>query len=132
MGRRPKKETLLEDLDQIPPVICRMLARRFAPKWGHSSPLEPLTMTEIAKKADLPLGVARWIAMQPSWENVKVGHASKFRQACGVTHRNVKLVLRFIRSQLKKDVPWDYLDKLRSIDKRNIEKHLNELMNQKQ
>jgi hypothetical protein len=67
------KSNLISHIDQIPPSIARLCARMDG---------RPKTLKEIAKESGLSYRKANWIAMQPTWEDVKVGDAFRFANAC--------------------------------------------------
>jgi hypothetical protein len=99
--------SVLELLDRITPAQCRAIARSMASKGT------PLTMVQIAATAGMTIGRAQWIARQQSWELIPVGDAQRFMLGCGITLRNQRRHLFYIRRTAKAGWPMAHLFKHR-------------------
>lgn len=75
-------KTYLEQLDEIPPPVCRLIART------KGSRPRILKMTEIAAVSGLHWRKVQWIASLKSFARVTVEDAEKFRLGCGITPEN--------------------------------------------
>lgn len=69
------KKQVLEQLDTLPPCLCRLVARV---RGGRAK-----TLAEIKMDSGLSKRKVTWIARQPTWLNVKVGDMISFAEACG-------------------------------------------------
>ena len=101
--------TWLEKLDEFPPIICRLLARR---EITANHKIVPLTITEIAENSGLPIGLVKWIAVQKSWKRVRTEHVDPFMKGCGMSYGNLWIHRRFLRYQYKQKIPLSYIEKL--------------------
>jgi hypothetical protein len=88
------KSNLLQHLDQIPPCIARLCARRKA---------KAKSLREIAKDAGLSYQVTNWIALQPTWEHVSVGDALRFADGCGLDLLRPRKKLFYLRRAWSRD-----------------------------
>lgn len=91
------KATLLDQIDQIPPCLCRLFARKLKPKSKRSRrskdrrskkqrgyPSVAKSINEIAAESGLSRKKTGWISRQSSWISVNVGEMMAFSNACGV------------------------------------------------
>jgi hypothetical protein len=74
---------LLEHANQIPPFICRFIARK-REQQGDRRPLVPLSHRDIAQRAGLPRQSVADLSRRLSWEGVPLDVADRFAAACGV------------------------------------------------
>lgn len=68
--------TLLEFLDQFPPIMVRVMA--------HTKAGYPFSIEDIARISGLPLHTVRRVSRLDTWDKIPVGVASKFMKACGL------------------------------------------------
>ena len=108
----------LELLDRITPIQCRAIARRMDSRGS------PIPLGEIAARSGLPLRRVSWISRQRTWATIPVGEAAIFMQACGVTLRNQRLHIRYIRRTAKAEWPMAHLAKLNWKERQTIHKSL--------
>lgn len=101
-----KPKTYLARLDEIPPPLCRLIAR----SKGHQPRI--LTITEIAAASGLPWQRVAWIARQKSFASVTVADADKFRLGCGITPENEKRHREFIRRNYARTNAWVHIFKM--------------------
>ena len=119
-----KPTTYLERLDEIPPPLCRLIART------RNNPPRILKMTEIAQAAGLTLQKVAWIAKQKSFAKVKVEEADRFRLGCGITPQNEFRHREYIVRNFRRQTCWSYLFRHAPVDdhrKRFIERILKRL-----
>lgn len=88
------KANLLQHLDQIPPCIARLCARKKA---------KAKSLREIAKDSGLSYQMANWIALQPTWANVKVEDALRFATGCGLDLLRPRKKLFYLRRAWSRD-----------------------------
>lgn len=100
--RNPVK-TYLARLDEIPPPLCRLIART-----GGRHP-RLLSMTQIAERAGLTWQKAAAIARQKSFARVTVEDAERFRLGCGITMQSEHHQKEFIMRNIKRDKPYEHL-----------------------
>ena len=86
------KANVILQFDQIPPCLCRILART-----GES--ITPIAV--IAKRAKMTQFMTREISRLPSWETVTVGDAVRFSEACGVDLLRPRPRLFYLKRVLK-------------------------------
>ena len=82
------KNDLLQHLDQIPPCIARLCARRSA---------KAKSLREIAQDSGLSYQQVNWIALQPTWEDIKIGDALKFATGCDLDLLRPRKKLFYLR-----------------------------------
>lgn len=103
MSRMRVKATLLEQLDEMPPKLIRLLARRLDRHY------QPLTNLDIAKASGLhPKRVAA-IGKLESWATLTVSEVDKFRSGCGVTPLNLKWHRAYLKRTLVGKIPMAHL-----------------------
>lgn len=98
-------KTYLERLDEIPPPLCRLIARTK----GHAPRI--LTITQIAAAAGLHWRKVAWIASQKSFARVTVADAEKFRLGCGITVENESLHREYIRRNYNRPTGFAHIFK---------------------
>lgn len=99
--RVPPGKTYLQRLDEIPPPLCRLIARTDS----HRPRL--LHMHEIAAAAGLTWQRCAKIAMLKSFARVPIEDAEKFRRGCGITLENEHHQKEFIRRNVKRPNGWE-------------------------
>lgn len=85
---------ILRFLDQFPPALCRVLARK-------SRGTLPLSTREIARVSRLSHGEVNKLSRRLTWEKVECGTMQRFSLACGINLRsskNLKAQLRYWRN----------------------------------
>lgn len=98
-----------DKLDLLPPVACRLLARKTLAT-GRACPLSD---EEIAKRAGMSLAKVKSLSWQVSWDEVPVGDARRFSEACGVefdNRRNWQKQMAQLKSNflyLRKSGEWE-------------------------
>lgn len=74
---------ILEQANQIPPFLCRVIARR-KNGWTLKS------IREIAELSGIPKSKVALIAVMKTWDDVTLSQADAFARACGVDLMNPK------------------------------------------
>jgi hypothetical protein len=69
--------TILEKLNSVPPIFCRLVARTKNGRRG-------LTTSELEKASGLSRTTVKELSFRTTWNNVTVEVAHKFMSACGV------------------------------------------------
>jgi hypothetical protein len=82
------KSNLLEQLDMIPPCICRLCARKSN---------RAMTIKEISDQSGLSVDTVEMISKLPSWEPVSLGYATRFSKGCGVDLLRPRKKLFYLR-----------------------------------
>lgn len=77
-----KGKTYLAQLDRLPPNVCVLIARVPGQK------RRPMTMREIARRANMTWQRVARIAKQRTWAGITVKEADAFRLGCGITIEN--------------------------------------------
>lgn len=113
----------LQEADEFPPVLCRVMARDFSQKDG----LRPLKISEISKLSGIPLGRCKWIAKQPTWKSIAVDEVDAFMEACGLFRDKLNIARRFLRTEFRKPVPLAHIDRLSKNEVLNIRKAMKEI-----
>lgn len=67
--------TILQKVNEIPPCVCRLLARK---GW------KPMSHADLAKASGLSKSTVAKISIMLTWDKVTFGSAFKFSKACGV------------------------------------------------
>lgn len=78
----------LDQLDEFPPWLCRVIARRN----GH-----PLSNTEIAEVSGLSLRSIARISPQLSWDGVTCGARCRFLLGCNINPNHLKEHRRYLK-----------------------------------
>lgn len=81
---------LLDQANQIPPFVCRIIARK------HSGFI-PLSHSDIAQASGLSRSTVAAISRKVSWHGVTVDKADRFARACGVDLSQPRRALRWLR-----------------------------------
>jgi len=113
----PTAKTYLEQLDRIPPNVCRLLAR------SRGRNARPLTVREIALAAGFTWQKAAWIARKKTWADVAVADADRFRAACGVRIRDEHRQLALLARGMSQDGVfqfWDHVERIKTHDKKRV------------
>lgn len=87
---------LLARANQIPPFICRFIARKREQIEGRRR-LVPLSHSDIAERAKLPRSTVADLSVKESWEGVPVNVIDAFASACGVDIMRPGQHLRWLR-----------------------------------
>lgn len=103
MSRMRVKDTLLEQLDEMPPRLVRLLARR---KDKH---FQPLTNIDIAKASGLNPKKVSKIGKLDSWRTLTIDEIDRFRSGCGVTPKNMKWHRAYLKRTLSGKIPMAHL-----------------------
>jgi hypothetical protein len=111
-------ESLLQYLNRITPIQARAIARDLTSRG------RPLTVGEISKRSGLRIGRVSWISRQTTWEKIPVGEAEAFMRGCGITLRNQRHHLQYIRRTAQSSWPMAHLVKLSARDRKIIMKGL--------
>lgn len=74
---------LLSRANQLPPFICRFIARKRKQSEGRRR-LVPLSHSDIAERANLPRSTVADLSVKESWEGVPLNVVDAFASACGV------------------------------------------------
>jgi hypothetical protein len=99
---RTSPDTLLELADQLPPNICRLIAREN--KRG-------MTNGRIAELAGMTEHRVAMLSMRKTWKGLAIEDIDAFRRGCGITVRNAAYQLRFMaRSYAKSKRPLRHLE----------------------
>lgn len=69
--------TLLTKLNQLPPFLCRVMARK---KKGWA----PMSISDLSVVSGLTRSKVAKISVMRSWNDVTLSDADKFSRACGV------------------------------------------------
>lgn len=93
----PRPKSYLARMDEIPPNICRLIARTKS-KYPHI-----LTIPEIAAASGLTWQKVSRIAKLKSFGRVAVEDADKFRLGCGITPETEKMHKHYIRRNLSEN-----------------------------
>lgn len=97
------KPTLLEALDEIPPKLCRLIAR-------HPGRVQkPMTLDELVARSGLSKRKLRRIMRLDSFATVKVAEVDAYRAACGITPQNLFTHRQYIRKTFKRAHPLGHL-----------------------
>lgn len=72
-----KRHTIFSQAEQIPPFLCRIIARR---KHGW----EPMSVRDIAAASGLTKTRVAIIAKRKTWAGIAIDHVERFSRACGV------------------------------------------------
>lgn len=96
-------------LSSFPPIVCRLLART-----GPKGRQRPMSDSEIAVSAILPITYIKALSWMATWDDVRVPQMLRFTKACGVDFddplkmrnhvRYLKLRSRFC--YLRRDPEW--------------------------
>lgn len=78
-------------LEEFPPCLCRLLAR----KPGKSR--KPLTSREIANAAGLSRDVVDQISRETSWDSIRIADMISFTRACGLDILHMKRHREYIK-----------------------------------
>lgn len=116
-------KSLLEYLDQLPPYLCRMLARRM----GKGKKRVPMTTAEIVEASGLDKKTVLDISGRETWAEVFVSTADAFRKGCGITPSNQGRQLMYLARTRQTANPFAHLDKLHYKQRRMIQRKLNAL-----
>lgn len=99
---RISPDTLLELADQLPPNICRLIARDC--KKG-------LTNAQIAERAGMTEQRVAYISTRKTWAGLSIEDIDSFRKGCGITVRNAAYQLRYMtRSYASSKRPLRHLE----------------------
>ncbi|HYF35178.1 MAG TPA: hypothetical protein VD994_07830 [Prosthecobacter sp.] len=83
------KRTILEQFNQIPPRVCRVLARDHRGK--------ALTRKQLAARSGLSEWFILFVSRLEKWDEVSVSSAQAFSRACGVDLLRPRRVLEYIK-----------------------------------
>lgn len=89
--------------EQFPPILIRLLA-----KWRHGG---PMTDTEIAERAGLPVGTVLILGQCTAWDGIDIPTARKFMLGCGFDIEKRSEYKRVTAYLQKRPVTWQYLRK---------------------
>lgn len=102
MPAKPKPQTFLDFCDKLSPCLVRAMAMVAVGRKGRK---RLLTHFEIAAKSGLPPRTVQRLASAKSWNNVKIGTASKFLEGCGVDIVKREGLENFITEFADQDMP---------------------------
>jgi|SRR5690625_1603534 len=109
MKRRRTYRSFWDKLTLLPPIACRVLARTQEP----TGKVRPLTDEEIALRADMPVSKVKSLSWKTSWDDVSVGDARRFSEACDILfddRRNWQKQMAQLKSSflyLRKSDQWE-------------------------
>lgn len=78
---------ILTRADQLPPFICRLIARKRVMTDGHSR-FVPMSHADIAAVSDLPRSTISDLSRRHSWTGVRIEVIDAFTRGCGVDLTN--------------------------------------------
>ena len=107
-------------LDRMPPIMCRMIARK-----TEGGRIVPITLQEIAAATGMKLGSVERLAKRFTWEGVPIERIDSFRAACGIFPANERRQRAYFkRTYQNSSVPLRHLYEGR-IHKKAIQRLLN-------
>lgn len=102
------KDSLLAELDEFPPVLCRLLAR--TPIRHRPPHMRAMTAVEIAKAGNLTVQRVGRLSVLRTWRDIAVGEADRFRSACGLGPRALRRQREFLSSPRRGPNMFRHLD----------------------
>lgn len=117
MAYRARPQTFLEELDQMPPYMCWVLARK--PKRKPITQREIISATGWDKKK-----VTKFCGLK-SWRGVTVEDADAFRSACGITRENERRHRAYLKRSLDPSRTLDGLSHVRKRPGKSQERLIN-------
>lgn len=96
--------TWLERIDRLPPLACRLCARRHR---------KPLTNEQIATAAGMTIERVAFISKQKSFGKFPIEEIDRFRMACGITPANEWRHVEYLKRTFD---PWKTNKPLRHLD----------------
>lgn len=90
MAKKP--DTYLEEMEEIPPYMCWVLAR-------HPN-RNPITQAEIVQRTGWDAKKVERFCGLKSWRGVKIEDVDSFRSACGVTRTNARRHRAYLKRTL--------------------------------
>lgn len=111
-------QTYLQQIDRLPPRVCRLLARR---KGGGGTNRLPLTARDIAQASGLSVERVARISRLKSFASVPIAEADAFRRGCGITRENERRHVYYLRrTRLWSKKPLAHLDNMTPKQKRQL------------
>lgn len=98
--------TFWEKLDLLPPLACRLLARKRTPQGGTVA----IGAEAIALSAGMSVTEVNSLSWLTSWESVPVDKARRFSIACGVDFTN-RLIMKRQIAYIRRSPTFKYLKK---------------------
>ena len=77
----PKPLTIPAVCDRFPPIVVRLLARRF--RGRDSSTIVAITAAQISRLSGLPSTRVHHLSLKSSWDDVPVSEMLAFTKGCG-------------------------------------------------
>jgi hypothetical protein len=113
-------KTLRDKLDEFPPVVCRLVARKAGRRGGS------LSHTELANRSGLERSTVAKLSQQPTWGDCSLVTIEKFSTACGVNLLHTSRQKDFLKRRLKEHIKngnTKYLIRLLAIIKQSRQPH---------
>ncbi len=101
--------TLVEFLDELPPCIVRLVARR-PNRHGQR-----MSLHEIARASGLSYGAVMRLSMKKTWANVPPATIDRFARACGVDILRPSRTRKYLRRVLAKPEGYKLLSAKRGL-----------------
>ena len=95
--------TLIEELNEFPPILCRILARRNR---------RAMTVSDIATMAGMSIGKAGACLMRKTWAEISVRDASALMWACGVTRGTRFRMREYLKRNANRAHPFRHMARL--------------------
>lgn len=111
--------TFLEEANRLPPLLCVLCARQNR---------APITLKMISERSGMSLQRVVAIYGMDWWDSVPAGEMDRFREACGITRKNQRQHLRYLRETMKAGRPLAHLDNIRASTVKRMNERVRELM----
>lgn len=90
MAKKKPKKTLLAVLDDLPPNVCRVVARQ-------NNGWKPMSHADLAKRSGLANSTVAAISKRKTWRGLTVEVVEAFALACGVDHMHTKRTKQYLK-----------------------------------
>ena len=111
--------TFLEEANRLPPLLCVLCARQNR---------APITLKMISERSGMSLQRVVAIYGMDWWDSVPAGEMDRFREACGITRKNQRQHLRYLRETMKAGRPLAHLDGIRQSTARRLAGRVQDLI----
>ena len=111
--------TFLEEANRLPPLLCVLCARQNR---------APITLKMISKRSGMSLQRVVAIYGMDWWDSVPAGEMDRFRGACGITRKNQRQHLRYLRETMQSNRPLAHLDGIRASTAKRMAERVKNLM----
>lgn len=114
--------TLVEFLDQLPPCIVRLIARK-PNRHGQR-----MSLHEIARASGLSYGAVMRLSLKKTWANVPPATIDRFARTCGVDILRPSRARKYLKRVLQKPDGYKLLSAKRGLGcAKNVLRLLNDL-----